>query len=254
MLIAFCRSSSYCWMIDFDFLSCCSGTVLQCNALRVIGACENFLLYRQELTNDSILQHITRHCRCFDYSLQVWSIWTCPDVVASSSVRCRCRILWVIAWLAVLWSRRWTVQCGSADSRTLLVFMRFSVKAHLAFISWTVIIYNLGGLRVHLMMSLYNRCLPRSARALNIRLQLMEMALYDMIWSTSRTITVTASHVSGYAMICLKTYMQVMILYFIRKFSTFIQYKKVKFSHTHYRVLGPELILLYRQSSHRWLF
>jgi len=29
---------------------------------------------------------------------------------------------------------------------------------------------------------------------------------------------------------------------------------KVKFSHTRYRVLGFELILVYRQSDHRWLF
>ena len=29
--------------------------------------------------------------------------------------------------------------------------------------------------------------------------------------------------------------------------------KKVKFSHTHYRALGPELIPLYRQSARRWL-
>jgi len=28
---------------------------------------------------------------------------------------------------------------------------------------------------------------------------------------------------------------------------------KVKFSHTRYRVLGPELIPVYRQSAHRWL-
>jgi len=30
--------------------------------------------------------------------------------------------------------------------------------------------------------------------------------------------------------------------------------KKVKFSHTHYRALGPELISVYRQSACRWLF
>ena len=29
---------------------------------------------------------------------------------------------------------------------------------------------------------------------------------------------------------------------------------KVKFSHTRYRAMSPELILVYRQSAHRWLF
>jgi len=31
------------------------------------------------------------------------------------------------------------------------------------------------------------------------------------------------------------------------------RYKKIKFSHTRYQALGPELIPVYRQSAHRWL-
>jgi len=33
----------------------------------------------------------------------------------------------------------------------------------------------------------------------------------------------------------------------------FLLVNKVKFSHTRYRALGPELIPVYRQSAHRWL-
>ena len=44
-----------------------------------------------------------------------------------------------------------------------------------------------------------------------------------------------------------------LLFQYLRRDSIARSGKNVKFSHTRYRALGPELIPLYRQSAHRWL-